>query len=95
MIKTFEWFRGLRKQADVTVEIHFIQIVFVLYDDGRFVGLPYQPYNFSVPFFSVNEYLIGVFFLFVRYFDAALKFKHHRAGSINECNIVFAGGFVG
>ena len=70
-----------------------IELINVLDDDGGGVGLSHEAQHLGVTFLTEDHYLaLAHLILFL---DALLELEHHRAGGIDDLDVVATGDLVG
>ena len=91
-VKLIRAFGGLAIECDVFRHVGDIQLRDVLKDHGLIIGLSQEPNHLGMPMLAIDVDIV----CFVEgVFDAVLKLKHHRATSIDECQVVFDRKLVG
>lgn len=89
-------FCGLTVKADIPVEVQFPDVLGMLYDNGRAVGLPHQSQYLGMTVLSENNNLLAVERVgIVLAFDALLQMEHNGAGGIYDFDVVGDGLPVG
>jgi hypothetical protein len=94
LVEFIEAHGGLRVEVDVTREVESFHVVEVFHHDGFLVGLSHETEHFRMTVLSENHDLC--FGIAVELsFDSSLQCQHHRAGGVNDFNVVASSRFVG
>ena len=94
MMKIVESLGGLRIEVDVLGEVELLDIIDFLDHDSLLASLTHQAKDFGMTVFAKYHYL-GIGGSIVLAFDAALQSQHHRAGGIDNLDVVALGKLVG
>lgn len=85
---------GLRIEVDILGEVEIPDIIDFLDYDSLLASLTHQAKDFGMTVFAKYHYL-GIGGCIVLSPDAALQSQHHRAGSIDNLDVVALGKLVG
>ena len=94
MMEIVESLGGLRIEVDVFGEVELLDIIDFLDYDSLLASLTHQAKDFGMTVFAKYHYL-GIRGSIVLAFDAALQSQHHRAGGIDNLDVVALGKLVG
>lgn len=99
-MELFQALGGLRIEIDVLGEIQpsylpqMFHILQLLYHESVTLGLSYQTQNFGMSLLSEDDNL-RLRIVDILLLDASLQLQYHRAGSINDFNVVALGKGIG
>ncbi len=79
-----------------TVEVYFVEFRYVFNHYCLPGGLSDQPVDFGMPLFPINHDLRALGIIGIKaLFDALLQAQHHRAGGIDDVDVVALGEAIG
>ena len=88
LLEALERLGGLAIERYVAREIHLVEPFFVLHYNRLAIGLPHETVHFGVPALAVDNNLRTSAVAGIGCVDALLELEHHRAGGVDNLDVV-------